>query len=112
MRGATRPSNDDFQPALLGGRRIFKKQVGGPVGRDDAGLMRNTKTREDVRGMLHGLPIRCGTHDDADERIGVLAVELVIHGKGYFTAFFSALRPARAASNNDEAAPQDRASRL
>ena len=38
------------------------------VRRNHARLVRNTKLLQDLRGVLQGVPVGAGTHDDADER--------------------------------------------
>src|SRR6266403_5936714 len=69
MSSAARASDADFNAALFGGSRIFKEQIGGAVGGDDAGFMWNLEFGEGLGGKLHGVPVGAGTHDDADERV-------------------------------------------
>ena len=77
MSSASRARDDDFQAALLGGGSILKKQVGSAVRGNDTGFMGNTEASQDVRGVLHGLPVGSGAHDDAHEGTGVLPVQFI-----------------------------------
>src|SRR3981189_2685181 len=69
VSSAARAGNDDFDAALFGGSRIFKEQIGGAVGGDDAGFMGNTEFAERFGGKFHGVPVGAGTQNDADERV-------------------------------------------
>ena len=68
MRCAACPRNDHFNTAFFGGRRIFEKEIRGTVSRNHAGFISHAEIAQCVRGVLHGLPIGRGTHDDADQR--------------------------------------------
>jgi hypothetical protein len=47
---------------------VFKHVVWHAVRRDHASLEGHVKGLQDLGGVLHGLPVRLGTHDHADER--------------------------------------------
>src|SRR6266705_5528751 len=70
MGSAASAGDDDFDAAFFRVGSVFKKQVGGAVGGDDACFMWNTEGLERFGGELHGIPVRAGAHDDADERMG------------------------------------------
>ena len=69
MSSAARAGNDDFDAALFCGSRIFKEQIGGAVGGDDARFMWNMELGERLGGKFHGVPVGAGTQNDADERV-------------------------------------------
>ncbi|MEY2782776.1 MAG: hypothetical protein RLZZ134_835, partial [Pseudomonadota bacterium] len=37
--------------------------------RNDPSIVRDAKLLENLDCVLHGVPVRAGTHDDADERL-------------------------------------------
>src|SRR5260370_28260012 len=69
MRGAARSRDDDFNAALFSRGGVFKKKIGRAMRGDNACFMRNTEFAERFGGELHGVPIRAGAHDDADEGV-------------------------------------------
>ena len=66
MRGAAGAGDDRLETARARLLRVFKEQIRGAVGGDDAGLEGNAEVLEDNGSGLHGGPVGIGTHDDAD----------------------------------------------
>src|SRR2546423_219268 len=69
MCGATSTGDYYLNSALFGGPRVLEQKIGGAMRRDDLRLVGNAKSIEDLRGVLHGVPIRLGAHDQSNERI-------------------------------------------
>src|SRR5258708_6339153 len=67
MGGAARSRGDEFDAALFGSGRVFKQEIGRAMRRDNACFMWNTEFVESFGGEFHGVPVRAGAHDDADE---------------------------------------------
>ncbi len=59
--------DDDFDAAFFGGGSVFEKKIRRAMRGDDACFVWNTEFAERFGGELHGVPIRAGAHDDADE---------------------------------------------
>ena len=68
MRRTTGARDDDLQPAITCGRRVFEQQVGRAMRGDDAHFVRNAETLEHFGGGFEGLPVGGRPHDDANER--------------------------------------------
>lgn len=64
------PGNDDLEAPRFGLFGIRKEQVGGAVGRNHPHLVGHLELLQRLRGVLHGLPVRLGAHDDANQGIG------------------------------------------
>ena len=62
--------NNYFDAVLLRRSSIFEEQVRCAMRGNDAGFVWDPKLLESFRGVLHGFPVGCGTHDDANERLG------------------------------------------
>jgi len=58
--------DDGFEAPACGGLGVAEHVVGHAVGGNDARLKADTKLLENLDCVLHGVPIRVGTHDDAD----------------------------------------------
>src|SRR5438045_8542807 len=67
MRRAAGAGDDDLEAAPLRRGRIIREPFRGAVGRDNPALVRNTEAVQDGAGVLHRLPIRRASHDDADD---------------------------------------------
>ena len=55
--GTTRSGNDDAQSSRLCALGVGKHIVGHAVGRHHFGFKRNAKVVQDLRGVLHGVPV-------------------------------------------------------
>lgn len=81
--GSARPGDDDPKAAMGGGGCIFEEPVGGAVGGDDGALVLDREIVERAAGVLHGLPVGGGAHDDADEGVGALrAIAATVRHEG------------------------------
>ena len=103
MRCAPCPRNDHFNTACFGGRRIFEKEIRGTVSRNHAGFVSHAEIAQCVRGVLHGLPIGRGTHDDAHQR----RTRFSVRGARFFLHAFG-LRPKFEWSHKIERRPLSR----
>src|SRR5260370_2727145 len=79
MGGAAWTGDYDFDAAFFGVRSVLEKQVGRAMRGDNARFMGNTELAERFGGVLHGVPVRAGAHDDSDE--GVSEHSLSITGR-------------------------------
>src|SRR5260370_42566228 len=70
MRGTACTGGDDFDAAFFSVGSVLEKQVGRAMRGDNARFMGNTELAERFGGVLHGVPIRAGAHDDGDEGVG------------------------------------------
>jgi len=62
------PRDDAVQPARLGARRVVVEQLGRAMRADDLLSKGTPKFCQHLGGVLHGRPVRAGTHDDAHDR--------------------------------------------
>src|SRR5712664_3089398 len=74
MGGAACTGDDDFDAAFFGVRSVLEKQVGRAMCGDDARFVGNTELAERFGGVLHGVPIRAGAHDDGDEGVSDMSL--------------------------------------
>src|SRR4029077_4501165 len=82
MRGATGASDDHLDSALLGRRGVLEEEIGRAMGGDDSCFMWNTKAGEKRGCVFHSVPIGAGAHDDADERMLIVA-GLAVSSNGF-----------------------------
>src|SRR5262249_50752703 len=68
MGGAAGARDEDLEAARLGRARVLEQEVRRAVRGDDPDLMAHSETLQRLGRMAHRLPVRPGTHDDADER--------------------------------------------
>jgi hypothetical protein len=61
--------DDHFDPPRFGCRRVLEEQIRRAVSGDHFRLVRDTEGLEDLRSVLHGVPIRLGAHYQSNERI-------------------------------------------
>ena len=66
MGSAAGAGNDGTQAALRRCLRVGEHFVGHAVGRNHARLEADAKLLENINRMLHGVPIRTGTHHHAN----------------------------------------------
>ena len=67
MRRAASASDDGLQAACVCCLGIGKHLIGHAVRRQHLRFMGDTKVLQDLRGMLHGVPVRAGAHDHTDK---------------------------------------------
>ena len=67
VRGATGARDDDAETARLGGGGVLKQQVGCAVCGDNLHFVRYAERDKRIDGVLHGVPVGAGSHDDANE---------------------------------------------
>src|SRR6185503_1078460 len=67
--GAAGAGDDDLDATALGAGGVLEEEVGRAVRRDYPGLIGHLQEVQDVGGVLQGLPVRLGAHDDADQRL-------------------------------------------
>ncbi len=72
---AARAGDDGLQPAAFGAFGVGEHIVGHAVGGYNARLVRNAELFQNVYGVLHGVPVGAGPHDDANQRC-------LLHGGG------------------------------
>ena len=69
MCGPTRTGDYHLNPALFCRRRVLEEEIGSAMRRDNLRFVWDAQSIEDLRGVLHGVPIRLGAHDQSNERI-------------------------------------------
>jgi len=70
MGRAARTCDDRTQSAGRSGLGIFEHSIWHAVGRNHPGFKTDAKLLENLYCVLHGVPVRTGTHDDADLKWG------------------------------------------
>src|SRR5262245_9465858 len=68
MGGAARARDEHLETARLGRAGILEQQIRRAVRGHHSHLVRHRQLLERLGGVAHGLPVRPGAHDDADER--------------------------------------------
>ena len=68
MRRAARTRDHDLEPPALRRLGVLGRGVGRPVCRQDACLARDAQVLQGLHRVLHRVPVRPRSHDDADER--------------------------------------------
>src|ERR1051325_5094136 len=79
MCRSPRARDDHLHAAALRPGAVVEHHVRGAMGGHDLRLIGNVELAEDLRRVLHGVPIGLAAHDDADEgsRHGVSSVKAI-----------------------------------
>src|ERR1700687_1792574 len=88
MRSAASTGDDHLNSALLRGFGVLEQKVGSAMRRHDFRLVRNAKGVEELRGLLHGVPISLGAHYQSNKRFRQL---FLVYGVSASAALRSAL---------------------
>jgi hypothetical protein len=70
MRRTARPCDDGAQTTVLRDFSVGKHVVRHAMGRNHTCFKSDPKFLENLGCVLHGVPIRIGTHDDTDLALG------------------------------------------